>query len=108
MTFKEAAAAVKACVDPAPVIDGRRANCNLASIGAKRSQPTTPRHGILLFASEIMSSSRSNEGVVNKLSSFIRYHDSNEVPRPANIILIKVGESCLERNLLAVGKSGHV
>ncbi|XP_074589443.1 uncharacterized protein LOC141845278 [Curcuma longa] len=45
VTFKEAAAAVKACVDPAPVIDGRRANCNLASIGAKRSQPTTPRHG---------------------------------------------------------------
>ncbi|XP_042457661.1 RNA-binding protein 38-like isoform X2 [Zingiber officinale] len=45
VTFKEAAAAVKSCVDPAPVIDGRRANCNLASIGAKRSQPTTPRHG---------------------------------------------------------------
>lgn len=71
VTFKEAAAAVKSCVDPAPVIDGRRANCNLASIGAKRSQPTTPRHGTTAhdklasfnFASEIMPSSRSNEGV---------------------------------------------
>ena len=40
MTFKEADAAKKACEDATPVINGRRANCNLASLGAKpRPQP---------------------------------------------------------------------
>lgn len=33
VTFKEAEAAKRACVDPSPIIDGRRANCNLASLG---------------------------------------------------------------------------
>ncbi|RZS08957.1 hypothetical protein BHM03_00039999 [Ensete ventricosum] len=42
VTFREPAAATRACVDPSPVIDGRRANCNLASLGAQRSRPTTP------------------------------------------------------------------
>ncbi|KAK3147585.1 hypothetical protein QOZ80_3BG0284240 [Eleusine coracana subsp. coracana] len=35
VTFKEAEAAKKACEDATPVINGRRANCNLASLGAK-------------------------------------------------------------------------
>ncbi|KAL5217213.1 hypothetical protein ABZP36_017897 [Zizania latifolia] len=40
VTFKEADAAKKACEDATPVINGRRANCNLASLGAKpRVQP---------------------------------------------------------------------
>lgn len=46
VTFREPEAAMRACVDPAPVIDGRRANCNLASLGVQRSRPTTPQHGI--------------------------------------------------------------
>ncbi|PSS00186.1 RNA-binding protein [Actinidia chinensis var. chinensis] len=45
VTFREAEAAMKACVDAAPVIDGRRANCNLASLGVQRSKPSTPKHG---------------------------------------------------------------
>lgn len=45
VTFREAEAAMRACVDPAPVIDGRRANCNLASLGVQRSKPSTPKHG---------------------------------------------------------------
>ncbi|KAK9293361.1 hypothetical protein L1049_021353 [Liquidambar formosana] len=45
VTFKEAEAAKRACVDAAPVIDGRRANCNLASLGVQRSRPSTPQHG---------------------------------------------------------------
>ncbi|CAG7901949.1 unnamed protein product [Brassica rapa] len=45
VTFKEADAASKACVDATPVIDGRRANCNLASLGLQRSKPSTPNHG---------------------------------------------------------------
>nr|XP_010920930.1 probable RNA-binding protein ARP1 isoform X2 [Elaeis guineensis] len=42
VTFKEAEAAKKACEDPAPVINGRRGNCNLASLGAKRHRPSSP------------------------------------------------------------------
>ncbi|KAM3303583.1 RNA-binding protein 24-B [Capsicum chacoense] len=45
VTFREAEAAMRACVDAAPVIDGRRANCNLASMGVQRSKPSTPKHG---------------------------------------------------------------
>ncbi|XP_028790651.1 probable RNA-binding protein ARP1 [Neltuma alba] len=40
VTFKEAEAAKKACEDPTPVINGRRANCNLASLGARRPRST--------------------------------------------------------------------
>ncbi|PKA56216.1 Glycine-rich RNA-binding protein 4, mitochondrial [Apostasia shenzhenica] len=36
VTFKEAESARKACEDAAPLINGRRANCNLASLGARR------------------------------------------------------------------------
>lgn len=44
VTFKEPEAAKKACEDATPVINGRRANCNLASLGARRrpSPPATP------------------------------------------------------------------
>ncbi|KAK6940380.1 RNA recognition motif domain [Dillenia turbinata] len=37
VTFREPDAAMRACVDAAPVIDGRRANCNLASLGGGRN-----------------------------------------------------------------------
>ncbi|XP_038691506.1 probable RNA-binding protein ARP1 isoform X2 [Tripterygium wilfordii] len=45
VTFNDAEAAKKACEDPAPNINGRRANCNLASLGARRprSASTTPQ-----------------------------------------------------------------
>lgn len=46
VTFREAEAARRACVDGAPIIDGRRANCNLASLGVQRSKPSTPKHGV--------------------------------------------------------------
>ncbi|XP_004494888.1 probable RNA-binding protein ARP1 isoform X1 [Cicer arietinum] len=36
VTFKEAEAAKKACEEPTVMINGRRANCNLASLGARR------------------------------------------------------------------------
>uniref|UniRef100_A0A1J3D4Q1 RNA-binding protein 38 n=1 Tax=Noccaea caerulescens TaxID=107243 RepID=A0A1J3D4Q1_NOCCA len=46
VTFKEAEAAVRACQNTNPVIDGRRANCNLACLGAQKPRPpTSPRHG---------------------------------------------------------------
>ncbi|EEF52915.1 RNA binding protein, putative [Ricinus communis] len=40
VTFREPEAAKRACADPTPIIDGRRANCNLASLG--RPRPPMP------------------------------------------------------------------
>ncbi|XP_042506068.1 probable RNA-binding protein ARP1 isoform X2 [Macadamia integrifolia] len=50
VTFKEAEAATKACEDATPVINCRRANCNLASLGARHprsnsSSSSTPQGG---------------------------------------------------------------
>ncbi|OVA01101.1 RNA recognition motif domain [Macleaya cordata] len=39
VTFREPEAARRACYDPSPIIDGRRANCNLASLGRPRPSP---------------------------------------------------------------------
>ncbi|KAF3608427.1 hypothetical protein DY000_02046023 [Brassica cretica] len=36
VTFRDPEAARRACVDATPIIDGRRANCNLASLGRPR------------------------------------------------------------------------
>lgn len=40
VTFRDPESARRACVDPTPFIDGRRANCNLASLG--RPRPSVP------------------------------------------------------------------
>ncbi|CAL0315535.1 unnamed protein product [Lupinus luteus] len=41
VTFRDPESARRACSDPNPVIDGRRANCNIASLG--RPRPSPPR-----------------------------------------------------------------
>ncbi|KAL0358710.1 UNVERIFIED_CONTAM: putative RNA-binding protein ARP1 [Sesamum angustifolium] len=41
VTFKDAEAAKKACEDPTPIINGRRANCNLAVLGARRPRTSS-------------------------------------------------------------------
>ncbi|XP_073275595.1 uncharacterized protein [Primulina huaijiensis] len=41
VTFKDPESAKRACADPNPTIDGRRANCNIASLG--RPRPSPPR-----------------------------------------------------------------
>ncbi|KAL8172174.1 hypothetical protein V2J09_023978 [Rumex salicifolius] len=43
VTFRDPEAAKRACADPTPVIDNRRANCNLASLGRPR-QPLASGH----------------------------------------------------------------
>ena len=51
VTFKDPESAVRACQNPSPVIDGRRANCNLASLGAnKNNRPPTPQYGPLILS----------------------------------------------------------
>ncbi|XP_052201376.1 probable RNA-binding protein ARP1, partial [Diospyros lotus] len=37
VTFRDPESARRACADPTPIIDGRRANCNLASLGRPRT-----------------------------------------------------------------------
>ncbi|XP_020573836.1 RNA-binding protein 24-like [Phalaenopsis equestris] len=50
VTFKDPEAAARACLDPSPVIDGRRANCNLASLGAThRPRPPALQIGTSRF-----------------------------------------------------------
>ncbi|RWW19913.1 hypothetical protein GW17_00016010, partial [Ensete ventricosum] len=46
VTFREPESARRACADPSPVIDRRRANCNLASLG--RPRPALQFGGITL------------------------------------------------------------
>ncbi|XP_057784534.1 probable RNA-binding protein ARP1 isoform X1 [Salvia miltiorrhiza] len=50
VTFKDADAAKKACEDPTPIINGRRANCNLAVLGARRPRSSStnppPQQGV--------------------------------------------------------------
>ncbi|XP_058217841.1 uncharacterized protein LOC131328894 isoform X2 [Rhododendron vialii] len=41
VTFRDPESARRACADPNPVIDSRRANCNIASLG--RPRPSPPR-----------------------------------------------------------------
>ncbi|CAJ1974094.1 unnamed protein product [Sphenostylis stenocarpa] len=41
VTFCDQESAKRACADPNPIIDGRRANCNIASLG--RTRPSPPR-----------------------------------------------------------------
>ncbi|XP_074369160.1 uncharacterized protein LOC141710492 isoform X2 [Apium graveolens] len=41
VTFRDAESARRACAEPNPVIDGRKANCNIASLG--RPRPSPPR-----------------------------------------------------------------
>ena len=48
VTFKDPEAAMRACQNPSPVIDGRRANCNIAALGASKNQPLTLHHGLNL------------------------------------------------------------
>ncbi|CAL5195893.1 unnamed protein product [Lathyrus oleraceus] len=45
VTFKDPEAAIRACQNPSPVIDGRRANCNIASLGANKNRSVTLQHG---------------------------------------------------------------
>ncbi|XP_061340528.1 uncharacterized protein LOC133286998 isoform X2 [Gastrolobium bilobum] len=40
VTFKDPDSAIRACQNPYPLIDGRRANCNIAAFGAQKFDPS--------------------------------------------------------------------
>lgn len=44
VTMLDKSAAERACKDPNPIIDGRKANVNLAYLGAKPRSPLTGKH----------------------------------------------------------------
>ena len=44
VTFRDAESARRACANPNPMIDGRRANCNIAAMGRPRPSPPRGRY----------------------------------------------------------------
>ncbi|XP_022982326.1 RNA-binding protein 38-like isoform X2 [Cucurbita maxima] len=44
VTFRDPESAKRACLNPNPIIDGRRANCNIAALGRPRPSPPRGRH----------------------------------------------------------------
>ncbi|XP_030532375.1 RNA-binding protein 38-like [Rhodamnia argentea] len=60
VTFRDRDSASRACQNPYPVIDGRRANCNLASLGAQRSRFSTNQQGAEKFRQKSASAASSS------------------------------------------------
>ncbi|CAB4271662.1 unnamed protein product [Prunus armeniaca] len=84
VTFKDPEAAGRACENPNPIIDGRRANCNLAVLGAQKNHSATPqpqpheRGGLLNEAEEGMKKSRaSSRPVIDTTSTYFYFHQHN-------------------------------
>ncbi|XVF36697.1 hypothetical protein REPUB_Repub19eG0080000 [Reevesia pubescens] len=72
VTFRNPESARRACVDPNPVIDGRRANCNIASLG--RPRPSPPRGTQLT----VLNTGITKLSIIHKFSShntIINYMD---------------------------------
>ncbi|XP_021740237.1 RNA-binding protein 38-like [Chenopodium quinoa] len=63
VTFREPAAAARACLDANPMIDGRRANCNIASFGRPRPSPPRGRSNQGGVAVQGQASSSSYSGM---------------------------------------------
>ncbi|KAL8130703.1 hypothetical protein V2J09_019858 [Rumex salicifolius] len=59
VTFRDPEAARRACADPTPVIDGRRANCNLASVGRPRQALT---YGRMRFPGPVIGHTHASVG----------------------------------------------
>ena len=76
VTFQEAEAAIRACLGPYPVIDGRRANCNLACLEVQGATTKTPA-SILSFKGcvlpRVVPSHRHNELPCNPASALRHY-----------------------------------
>ncbi|KAJ7299585.1 hypothetical protein O6H91_05G060200 [Diphasiastrum complanatum] len=64
VTFRDPDAARKACENPTPVIDGRRTNCNLASLGARLRPSPSPLGGIQFRALQSISAASAAGGFV--------------------------------------------
>ncbi|KAF9620963.1 hypothetical protein IFM89_015785 [Coptis chinensis] len=65
LTFRDPEAIKRACLDPSSVIDGRRANCNLASLG--RPRPPSP-YGHLRAMNPYFASGQSSRPYIRSPS----------------------------------------
>ncbi|BFG23592.1 hypothetical protein CerSpe_098660 [Prunus speciosa] len=75
VTFKDPEAAGRACENPNPIIDGRRANCNLAALGAQKNHSATPQpQPHEREAEEGMKKSRP---FINTTSTYLYFHQHN-------------------------------
>ncbi|KAG5021689.1 hypothetical protein JHK85_018031 [Glycine max] len=81
VTFKDPESAMRACQNPSPVIDGRRANCNLASLGASKNRPPTFQH-VQQFSPYYPSAGASGEvGLIHNIYPFYgQYAQSIQAP----------------------------
>ncbi|KAI3930792.1 hypothetical protein MKX01_037238 [Papaver californicum] len=61
VTFRDPESARNACLDPNPMIDGRRANCNIAAMG--RPRPSPPRGKINPGASPYHQGGGGTQGI---------------------------------------------
>ncbi|BBG98428.1 RNA-binding family protein with RRM/RBD/RNP motifs, partial [Prunus dulcis] len=78
VTFKDPEAAGRACENPNPIIDGRRANCNLAALGAQKNHSATPQPHERGEAEEGMKKSRaSSRPFINTTSTYLYFHQHN-------------------------------
>ncbi|XVF74053.1 hypothetical protein PTKIN_Ptkin13bG0030600 [Pterospermum kingtungense] len=71
VTFRDPEAARRACADPTPIIDGRRANCNLASLG--RPRPPVPYGIISTFPGRLRPASPYIEGLQATRGAYVGY-----------------------------------
>ncbi|ONK64342.1 uncharacterized protein A4U43_C07F24700 [Asparagus officinalis] len=66
---------MRACQDPSPVIDGRRANCNLASLGASnRTRPPAPQYAMDRFRPQRMLASAYRGPSTSSMSTAYYHH----------------------------------
>ncbi|XP_022936617.1 RNA-binding protein 38-like [Cucurbita moschata] len=65
VTFRDAESARRACANPNPMIDGRRANCNIAAMGRPRPSPPRGRGqgGVNPYQGSTMQAAPSYSGV---------------------------------------------
>ncbi|XP_022632683.1 RNA-binding protein 38 isoform X4 [Vigna radiata var. radiata] len=56
ITFKDPEVAMKAVQNPYPIIDGRKTNCNIASIGANKNRRQAPQPGRFIEAPGLLAS----------------------------------------------------
>eukprot|EP00252_Welwitschia_mirabilis_P013906 TRINITY_DN3079_c0_g1_i1.p1 TRINITY_DN3079_c0_g1~~TRINITY_DN3079_c0_g1_i1.p1 ORF type:complete len:272 (-),score=49.06 TRINITY_DN3079_c0_g1_i1:689-1504(-) len=74
VTFRDPEAARRACADPTPIIDGRRANCNLASLG--RPRPAQSSYGRMHPGSSYVGSGHGGQPYVGSPT----YHQPIPLP----------------------------
>ncbi|XP_027908572.1 RNA-binding protein 38-like isoform X1 [Vigna unguiculata] len=75
ITFKDPEVALKAVRNPYPIIDGRKTNCNIASIGANKNRRQAPQRGWFREAPGLLASPVYHDPFSVYHDPFSVYHD---------------------------------